>query len=124
MSDISDLEAVDAYFDYDVGLQSYLSAVADKIVYRLRENGFTKEEQPDRQAIALGEEVGEFLQQWRRWRGWARQPGTEMRAAEELADVIITGYVTAAEQEWDIDTIIRTKLEVIFTRGWRSDANR
>lgn len=105
----------------NVGYSSYLAGKADQIVAHLRQNGFTVEEQPDRQAIALGEEVGEFLQAWRRARGWARQSGTMDSAERELADVVITAYVTAAEQGWDLDAAIRAKLAVIFTRGWRDD---
>jgi NTP pyrophosphatase (non-canonical NTP hydrolase) len=97
-----------------------LADTAENIVKHLRANGFTKEEQPDRQAIALAEEVGEFMQAWRRYRGWARQTGTEYAAQRELADVIITAYVTAAEQNWDIDAVINEKLREIFTRGWRT----
>lgn len=99
---------------------SQMTRYAHDIVEHLRANGFTVESQPDRQALALAEEVGEFIQAWRRWRGMARKTGTERNAATELADVIITAYVTAAEQGWDIDEMIYEKLGDIYRRGWGS----
>lgn len=72
-----------------------------------------------RQVLNLAEEVGEFVGAYRRWTGQARRSGTETEARIELADVVITAYVTAAEAGWDLDADIRTKLDVVFTRGWR-----
>jgi NTP pyrophosphatase (non-canonical NTP hydrolase) len=97
-----------------------LADTAENIVKHLRANGFTVETQPDRQALALAEEVGEFIQEWRRWRGQARQQGTVAAVTSELADVVITAYVTAAEQGWDLNDAIESKLNSIFTRGWRA----
>ena len=37
----------------------------------------------------------------------------------ELADVVITAYVTAAVLGIDLDAAARAKTAVIFTRGWR-----
>lgn len=92
---------------------------ADQIVKELRANGFTVEDQPERQALALAEEVGEFVGAWRRWRGQARRSDTVDHVIEELADVVITAYVTAAEQGWDLNEAVRNKLNTIMTRGWR-----
>lgn len=100
-----------------------LMDTAENIVKHLRANGFTVETQPDRQALALAEETGEFVQAWRRWRGMARRNGSEGEVKNELADVIITAYVTAAEQGWDIDGVITVKLREIFSRGWRENAD-
>lgn len=100
-----------------------MSTVALRIVQHLRENGFTLEEQPDRQALALGEETGEFLQAYRQWRGMARRNDKTVEDVKsELADVIITAYVTAAERGWDIDRVIEEKTLDIFTRGWRDES--
>lgn len=104
-------------------MESELRWIARDIVEALRANGFTKEEQPNRQIIALGEEVGEFLGAYRRWTGQARRTGTEREAQLELADVVITAYVTATELGWDLDAIVRDKASNIFQRGWREDAN-
>lgn len=97
-----------------------LADTAENIVKHLRANGFRVETQPDRQALALAEEVGEFIQAWRRWRDMARQSGSEYDVQKELADVVITAYVTAAEQGWDLDHKIAAKLDEIFTRGWHA----
>lgn len=96
-----------------------LERAACEIVHELRANGFTVESQPERQALALAEEVGEFVGAWRRWRGQARRSDTVEHVREELSDVVITAYVTAAEQGWDLNADIRTKLAEIMTRGWR-----
>ena len=96
-----------------------LSRAACEIVHNLRDNGFTLEEQPDRQALALAEEAGEFVGAYRRWRGLARRTDTETHVIEELADVVITAYVTAAERGWPLERYIKDKLGVIMTRGWR-----
>lgn len=96
-----------------------LEDMAAQIVWYLRENGFTQENQPDRQALALAEEVGEFVGAYRRWRGMARRADTVEHVVEELADVVITAFVTAAENEWDLDGAIVRKVQTIMTRGWR-----
>lgn len=94
---------------------------AKAIVFHLRENGFTKESQPDRQALALGEEVGEFIGAWRRYRGMARRTDSLDHVIEELADVVITAFVTADEQGWDLDSAIIKKMNIILHRGWREN---
>ena len=82
----------------------------------LAANGFGN--QPERQILALSEEVGEFVGSYRRWRGWARRSDTEDHVVEELADVVITAFVTAAEQGWDLMAAIEKKESIIFSRGW------
>lgn len=90
------------------------------IAEALAANGFAN--QPDRQALALAEEVGEFVGAWRRWRGQARRTDTREHVIEELADVVITAYVLASEAEFDeFEDVVRTKLETIFSRGWREE---
>lgn len=72
-----------------------------------------------RQVFALAEEVGEFVGAYRRVVGMARRTGSWEDVESELADVIITAYVTAAQLNIDIDAAIERKLSVIFTRGWK-----
>ncbi len=95
-----------------------IKAHADRIATELIKNGFG--DQPHRQALAMGEEVGEFIGAYRRWQGMARRSGTELDALRELADVVITAYITASEQGWDLDAAIAAKIDVIFERGWRT----
>ena len=98
--------------------RKWLVVEGQAIALRLNENGF----KPDggiRQAIALVEEAGEFIGAFRRWKGMARRTGTETEVQEELADVIITAFVTAQEFGWDINEIIQDKLGELHTRGWR-----
>lgn len=97
---------------------------AREIVKHLRANNFAKETSPDRQALALAEEVGEFVGAYRRWSGQARRTGTEQEVRAELADVVITAFVTAEEQGWDLDADIAAKLDIILTRGWGNGAAR
>jgi len=89
------------------------------IVDHLRANGFTKEDQPHRQALAVAGEAGEFVEAYRRYTGQARRSDTREHVIEELADVMITAAVTTAENHWPLDAAIQAKLEIIFTRGWR-----
>lgn len=98
---------------------SYLARAADDIVRELRANGFRAVDAANRQVLCLAEECGEFVAAFRRWSGQARRTGTfeDMRA--ELADVVITAYVTAAELNIDLDRATREKVAVMFGRGWR-----
>ncbi|MFC5186988.1 pyrophosphohydrolase domain-containing protein [Actinomadura harenae] len=71
-----------------------MARLAEDITDRLREH-FPLEGEGVRQALALAEEAGEFLAAYRRWSGRARRAGTLDDVAAELADVLITTYVTA-----------------------------
>jgi NTP pyrophosphatase (non-canonical NTP hydrolase) len=95
-----------------------LPAVAASIAGRLREH-FNPETLPTQQVLALAEEAGEFTAAYRRWAGLARRPGPWHDVEAELADVVITAYVTAAVLGIDLDAAARAKTEVVFTRGWR-----
>lgn len=92
---------------------------AQRIAEALGSNGFG--DQPDRQALALAEEVGEFVGAWRRWRGQARRGGTLDEVRTELADVVITAYVLDAEYALRLDDAIQEKLKIVFSRGWREE---
>lgn len=72
-------------------------AIAAEIVDQLRANGFPTEQAVQRQLLALAEEAGEFVGAYRRCAGMARRCGTAHEVRAELADVVITAYVTAAE---------------------------
>src|SRR5688500_5156091 len=64
------------------------------IVTALRANGFDQESAQNRQVLNLAEEVGEFVGAYRRWAGKARRSGTAEEMYAELADVVITAFVT------------------------------
>lgn len=92
---------------------------AHAIVDQIRMKGFTKEAQPDRAALAVVEESGEFIGAYRRWTGQARRTGPESAVIEELADVVISAYAMAAEHGWDLNEAVTNKLHIAFARGWR-----
>jgi NTP pyrophosphatase (non-canonical NTP hydrolase) len=77
---------------------------AHRIVEQLRAHGFTVHGGPQRPVLALAEEAGEFVGAYRRFTGLARRAGTAAQMHAELADVVITAYVTAAELGIDLDT--------------------
>jgi NTP pyrophosphatase (non-canonical NTP hydrolase) len=95
-----------------------LPAVAAALADRLREH-FDPDMLPVQQVLALAEEAGEFTAAYRRWAGLARRSGPWHDVEAELADVVITAYVTAAVLGIDLDAAARAKTEVVFTRGWR-----
>jgi NTP pyrophosphatase (non-canonical NTP hydrolase) len=97
-----------------------LPAVAADIAVRLEDAGFT--EQPHlRQALALAEEAGEFVGAVRRHYGLARRSGSFADIEAELADVVITAFVTAHTMGVDLEAAIRAKLDVVYSRGWREE---
>ncbi len=61
------------------------------------------------------------MQAARRFLGLARRRGAFTAVEEELADVIITAYVTAAAFDIDIDTVIAHKVDTVLARGWREN---
>jgi NTP pyrophosphatase (non-canonical NTP hydrolase) len=86
--------------------RGWLAHCAAEIAEHLHEAGFDPATAVQRQVLALAEEVGEFVGAYRRWSGQARRTGTFADVQAELADVVITAYVTAHE----LDTAITTKL--------------
>lgn len=88
----------------DGGVMISLTEQARAIRARLHANGFT-EEPVYRQTLGLIEEVGEFAGAYRRYRGMARRAGSFDEVRMELADVVITAAVTAAEMDVDLDTV-------------------
>ncbi len=95
-----------------------LPAVAARLADRLREH-FDPVTLPVQQVLALAEEAGEFTAAYRRWAGLARRSGPWHDVEAELADVVITAYVTAHVLGIDLDAAAHAKTEVVFTRGWR-----
>lgn len=61
------------------------------------------------QTLALAEEAGEFTKAFRRWAGMARRTGSWQDVEAELADVLITTYVTAALLQVDLDDVERKR---------------
>lgn len=103
--------------------RSWIAAETPVIVQRLRENGFDADTAVNRQVLNLAEETVEFVGAYRRWAGQARRSGTAEEMHAELADVVITAYVTAEEMGFDLDAAIDAKLQKIHTRGWREETN-
>jgi NTP pyrophosphatase (non-canonical NTP hydrolase) len=59
------------------------------------------------QTLALAEEAGEFIGAYRRWSDQARRNGPWQDVCDELADVLITAYVTA--EVFDLDVVEQVK---------------
>jgi len=95
-----------------------LPQTAASLADRLREH-FDPATLPVQQVLALAEEAGEFTAAYRRWAGLARRSGPWHDVEAELADVVITAYLTAHVLGIDLDAAARAKTEVVFTRGWR-----
>jgi NTP pyrophosphatase (non-canonical NTP hydrolase) len=80
---------------------------------------FPARESGIRQVLCLAEEAWEFVAAYRRATGMARRHGSMTEVETELADVVITAYVTAHVLGIDLTDAITNKLTVIFTRGWK-----
>jgi NTP pyrophosphatase (non-canonical NTP hydrolase) len=74
---------------------------------------------PDAVAMTVAEEAGEFIKEFRRWRGYARRPGAKSSMELELADVVISAWFAAEVLDVDLAARIREKLSEVFARGWR-----
>ena len=72
-----------------------------------------------RQVLALAEEAGEAVGAARRYLGMARRTGTLDALRGELADVVITAFVTANTFTIDLPAAIEDKVSEIFARGWK-----
>lgn len=97
-----------------------LKDYADVIRRALWEH-FPREEEKVRQVIAMGEEVGEFVGAARRFMQMARRDGPFEDVEKELADVVITSYVTAEVFGIDLERAIERKIQKILTRGYKED---
>ena len=97
---------------------SDLRDLAVEITERLREH-FPDTDLKQQQVLCLAEEAGEFVGAYRRWAGMARRSGPWGDVEAELADVVVTAYVTAQVLGIDLDAAVGEKTKVVFTRGWR-----
>lgn len=87
------------------GIMSANSAVSDDLF--------------SQQALYLVEEVGEFVGALNRWRGLARRSGSFEDVAAELADVVISAFITAVVLGVDLPEWIQRKGAVITSRGYK-----
>jgi len=99
-----------------------LQEFAETVVKHLREH-FSADSLRTQQVMCLAEETGEFVGAYRRWAGLARRSGDWDDVEAELADVVITAYVTADLLGIDLDAAWRAKAEIVMTRGWRDTAS-
>lgn len=81
----------------------FLPGIAGTIVAELRANGFNPHG-----VLCLAEEAGEAIGAFRRYAGRARRTGTLDELGAELADVVITSYVSAHAMLVDLDAVIGT----------------
>jgi hypothetical protein len=79
----------------------FLPSMAGAIVTQLRNNGFDP-----LGVLCVAEEAGEVVGAYRRYAGLARRPGTLAELGAELADVVITSYVSAHAMLFDLDAAI------------------
>ncbi len=93
-----------------------LTSIARGIVDRI-EGDFPKNDLLVQQVLCLAEEAGEFVQAARRFMGMARTPGSFEDMKKELADVVLTSYVTAEVFGFSLDLEIANKLTEINDRG-------
>lgn len=102
-----------------------LARIAAGIQSALRENranGLTDDNALDVTALTVAEEAGELIGAYRRWSGHARRSGTLEDVAGEVADVLITTAIFAHLAGIDINEAVRTKVERIYSRGWKEPA--
>jgi NTP pyrophosphatase (non-canonical NTP hydrolase) len=78
--------------------------LAVEITERIREH-FPDTDLAVQQVLCLAEEAGEFVGAYRRWAGMARQSSPWSDVQAELADVVVTTYVTAHIFGIDIDAM-------------------
>ncbi len=97
-----------------------LRDIARNLNKALMENGFDRDTLDLQQVLCLAEEAGEFVGAYRRWKGMARRSGPFADVEAELADVVISAYAVADSLDMDLDAAINEKLEIIFSRGWKT----
>lgn len=114
----------------DIGsLGRIIRALQDHLKESARQ-GADEQTALDSQFIGIGEEAGEALGAYRRWRGFARRAGTSAEVYDELADVLIVtmvgiihyaevqGHVLGSGDGSVIEEVLSRKLNKIFSRGW------
>ena len=96
------------------GLADFATIVVEHLREHFDPTGLAVQE-----VLCLAEEAGEFTAAYRRWAGMARRRGTWDEVCAELADVVITAYVTARVLGIDLDAAWHAKADLILSRGWR-----
>ena len=95
-----------------------LECVAADLERHLLEENF-EGDSVSRQMMALAEETGELVGAVRRWAGMARRTGPFDDVEQEMADVIITAFVSVRVLGIDVTKAVNEKLAIIYSRGWR-----
>jgi NTP pyrophosphatase (non-canonical NTP hydrolase) len=80
--------------------------------------GASRNEWTDAQAMVVVEEAGEFIGEYRRNRGFARRAGNREDMLSELADVVISSMAMFYTLREDPEVHIKRKLKKIVTRGY------
>lgn len=80
--------------------------------------GATEQEWIDAQVMKTMEEAGEFQGAYNRFRGFARREGPLADVTDELADVIISGFIMFGVLGVDAQWAIIQKLRKVITRGY------
>lgn len=114
------LETLSVLLGFPPGPAAGLAEFAETVTGHLAAN-FAPATLPVQQVLALAEEAGEFTAAYRRWAGMARRPGTWADVRAELADVVITAYVTARVLGIDLDDAWHAKAQIVLSRGWRQE---
>lgn len=99
----------------------FTEKLAEEIEFYSRQ-GATDEQWTDAQAFSVGEEGGEFVGAYRRWKGFARRPGTKEELCEELSDVVISAFIMFSRLDEDAMLHIKRKLGKVITRGYVNKA--
>lgn len=95
-----------------------LPLLAHDIVREL-EKHWDRSDLPMMQVWALAEESGEFVGAARRFFGYARRTGPFADVESELADVVVTAFVTAHVLGINLADVIDRKSKVMFSRPWK-----
>lgn len=98
---------------------SRIASELEAVLAMNRRPGITEDNQFDVQALCVAEEAGELVGAYRRYSGKARRIGHLADVAEEIADVLIVTAVFAYQLGVDIESAVRDKLAVIYSRGWQ-----
>lgn len=103
--------------------RSWLVTEARRVAARLNAAfpGRSQREAQNQQVLALAEEAGEFVGAYRRWSGQARRSGPVSAVELELADVVITAYITSDVLQFDLDARVAEKLAIIHSRPLREE---
>lgn len=105
-----------------------LSAAIGRIFKAIPSQGVTPLELLDSQFLCVAEEGGEAAGAYRRWRGFARRPGSPEAVEDELADCVISAMVAMlmfnqagriiARPEDVIARVLAAKITKIVERGF------